>query len=247
MRKVLILLIIATLLASIPLAAANYRPPLSKIVFTYKKGFGKPEGTPGKGPPGGEKEYYEFLGKGVKWKDLPITYVINPDNPDGLSMSFVVEAINSAVEEWDDHTSAGLFGTYTVDYSAEVDWESPDYTNELAFGDYPEDGVIAVAVVWGYFYGPPKQREIIEFDIMFDIDFTWGYAGPTDETSLGDTSVMDLQNIVTHELGHGVGLADLYDDECSEQTMYGYAEYGETKKRTLNDGDIAGIQELYGK
>ena len=57
---------------------------------------------------------------------------------------------------------------------------------------------------------------------------------------------MDVQNIVTHEFGHGWGLADLYDTSCSEETMYGYSEEGETKKRTLNDGDIAGIQELYG-
>ncbi len=80
---------------------------------------------------------------------------------------------------------------------------------------------------------------------MFDIDFSWGDAGPTSESELGDTSVMDLQNIATHELGHGAGLADLYDDQASEQTMYGYASYGETKKRTLNTGDIAGIQALY--
>jgi len=37
----------------------------------------------------------------------------------------------------------------------------------------------------------------------------------------------------------------LYNDLCSEQTMYGYAGYGETKKRDLNDGDIAGIKNLY--
>ena len=245
MKRILVLLIIATFLMTIPFAAANSRPPLNKIVFLYR--FGKPLGTPGKGPPGGEKEYYEFLAKGVKWKDLPITYVINPSNPDGLLESFVVEAISDGAVELDAHTSAELIGTHTLDYSAEVDWESPDYTNELVFGDYPEENVIAVTIVWGYFIGPPGQREIIEFDIMFDTDFTWGYAGPTSETSLGDTSIMDLQNIATHELGHGVGLADLYDDECSEQTMYGYATEGETKKRTLNTGDITGIKALYGE
>ncbi len=57
---------------------------------------------------------------------------------------------------------------------------------------------------------------------------------------------MDLQNIATHELGHGAGLIDLYDAVASEQTMYGYSTKGETKKRDLNTGDIAGIQDLYG-
>jgi hypothetical protein len=28
--------------------------------------------------------------------------------------------------------------------------------------------------------------------------------------------------------------------------MYGYANYGETKKRTLESGDITGVKLLYG-
>jgi hypothetical protein len=56
---------------------------------------------------------------------------------------------------------------------------------------------------------------------------------------------MDLQNIATHELGHGVGLGDLDDSDNSEKTMYGYSTWGETKKRTLDLGDITGIKVLY--
>lgn len=82
---------------------------------------------------------------------------------------------------------------------------------------------------------------------MFETNHTWGYAGPTNETELGDLNVMDLQNIATHELGHGVGLADLYETSCSEVTMYGYSTEGETKKRTLEEPDIIGIQKLYGE
>ena len=58
--------------------------------------------------------------------------------------------------------------------------------------------------------------------------------------------MVDLQNIATHEIGYGVGLDDVYETACSEVTMYGYSENGETKKRTLDEPDIEGIQKLYG-
>jgi hypothetical protein len=32
---------------------------------------------------------------------------------------------------------------------------------------------------------------------------------------------------------------------CTEETMYAFATEGETKKRSLHTGDIAGIQVLY--
>lgn len=240
MKKIFALLIVTILLMMIPLAAANSTPPLSKIVFVYKKeGFAKPPWAGG--GKGKTSEGYELLGKGVKWKELPATYYIDPDNDNGLTVEFVTKAIYDSAEEWDAHTSAELFNDiYTVIDDGTWDSDVPDGRNELLFGDYPEPGVIAVTVVWGYFIGKPSTRKIIEFDILFDTDFTWGDATV-------ESTVMDLQNIATHELGHGVGLADLYDDQWSEQTMYGYATYGETKKRTLESGDIAGIQALYGE
>ena len=60
-----------------------------------------------------------------------------------------------------------------------------------------------------------------------------------------DPSIMDLDNIVTHELGHSLGLGDLYQAECSLETMYGYGVEGEIQKRDLNAGDVAGISSLY--
>lgn len=195
------------------------------------------EGTPPKEED--HSDHYDLLGKGVKWKTTPVSYVIDPDNPDGLSEVFVANAIYLGAEEWDAHTGAELFNDeYTIDYSASWDSDSPDGRNEVLFGDYPRTGVIAVTVVWGYFSGPPGRREIIEFDIMFDIDFTWG-----DSTELVD-AVMDLQNIATHEFGHGAGLDDY--NLCELETMYGYSDYGETIKRDLYTGDITGIQKLYG-
>ena len=73
--------------------------------------------------------------------------------------------------------------------------------------------------------------------VFDDVDFDW--------SEDGESGKMDFENIARHELGHAVGLGDLYNDACSEQTMYGYSENGETKKQTLESGDIAGIQKLY--
>jgi hypothetical protein len=48
----------------------------------------------------------------------------------------------------------------------------------------------------------------------------------------------------THEIGHAAGL-DHPANTCTQETMYAYVDFGETHKRTLNNGDIAGINSLY--
>jgi len=171
---------------------------------------------------------------GIKWKTLPVSYVINPSNPQNLSEEFVTSAISASAETWDAATPSELFNEgYSVNYS--LKYGTQDFKNVISFGDYPNDGVIAVTSYWRN----QRTKAIVEFDILFNTDFIWG-----DATS--NPSVMDLQNIATHELGHGVGLADIYSTACSEVTMYGYSSYGEIKERTLEQPDITGLRMLYG-
>lgn len=168
------------------------------------------------------------------WNTLPVNYVINPGNAQaGLSEGFIVDAISSSAETWDEATIQNLFSSPEVDY--EADYGIQDYTNAVAFGDYPDSNVIAVTSIWATRVG----KRIVEFDMLFDTDYVWG-----DATS--NTGLMDLQNIATHELGHAAGLADLYTSSCTEVTMYGYSGYGETKKRSLEQPDITGLQTMYG-
>jgi hypothetical protein len=44
-----------------------------------------------------------------------------------------------------------------------------------------------------------------------------------------------------------LGLDDVYQKTCSAVTMYGYSDYGETQKRTLETPDIVGLQMIYGE
>lgn len=183
---------------------------------------------------------YSFISRDMEWKNAE-AYLINPTNTQELTDSFVVDTVNSAISEWEEEEYGGfdIFGDYSTDKSVGF---TGDELNTISFGNYATTGVIAVCRVSGVFRGPPDNRQITEFDVMFDTDWTWGDAEDPETPD-----VMDLQNIATHELGHAVGLGDLYDPECNTQTMYGYSWNGDTQKRTLDSGDIIGLNILYGE
>jgi hypothetical protein len=204
----------------------------------YKKGFGKPPWA-GQGKDG-EDKCYAFLAKGAKWKNVE-DYMVDPKNIRGLDEAFVRNNLATDIQKWETAAGADILGEEIEGTVDGADLVSPDNKNEVYFTDITgkdSEGVIAVAIVWGYFSGNPAWRKLVEWDMIFDdVDFNW--------SDSGEAGKMDFENIATHELGHAVGLADLYNSECSEQTMYGYSNYGETKKRILEFGDITGIRKLY--
>ncbi|HJW97409.1 MAG TPA: matrixin family metalloprotease [archaeon] len=219
------LLVPATLASSLP-AKEKYQEPLDKVTFIHYSN--------GKVKPTSSAPCFKLMG--VKWKMLPVNYVINPSNS-GLPVADIVNALSSSAEEWDSRTSANLFGTYLINYSAAWDDTASqvDYTNEYVFGPYPQTNVIAVTNIWYTRYG----KQIVDYDVMFNTYYAWG-----DGTL--NPSLMDLQNIATHETGHGLGLSDVYNSGCFAVTMYGYSTEGDIGKRTLEQPDITGLQKMYG-
>jgi len=180
---------------------------------------------------------YGFLSKGAKWKTVE-DYIVNPTNIRGLSETFVRDNTAFDINKWETAANRNILGNDITGDVDGADTVSPDNKNEVYFADIEYNGAIAITIVWGIFGGPPPFRELVEWDMIFDdVDFDW--------SASGEASKMDFESIATHELGHSVGLGDLYTSECSEQTMYGYASNGETNKRTLEDGDIAGVRNLY--
>ena len=180
---------------------------------------------------------YGFLARGAKWRTAE-SYIVDPANTVGLDEAYVSANLAFDIGKWEDAASASILGDEIAGVVDGADTVSTDGKNEVYFADVGENGAIAITIVWGIFRGPPSARELVEWDQVYDqVDYDW--------SASGEAGKMDFESIATHELGHSVGLDDLYTLDCAEQTMYGYASEGETNKRTLEAGDITGVIELY--
>ena len=103
---------------------------------------------------------------------------------------------------------------------------------------------LAVSYIW---YNS-ATGELVEVDTIMNQKFTWFWSNPIN-WPIGQTcaysGVYDAQNILTHELGHTIGLNDEYENSHTHNTMYGYGSKNETKKNTLTTGDKNSALILY--
>ena len=68
----------------------------------------------------------------------------------------------------------------------------------------------------------------------------------SNQDACADNKTYDAKNIMTHELGHWMGLDDMYNvGTHGDATMYGYGSLGEIKKNTLTTGDQIGVSNIY--
>ncbi len=189
---------------------------------------------------------YSYIAKGAKWRSVEPWTFDSTQNLENLNPTTLKNNMEADIAKWEDATDGTvdnilgveILGQGFVGTVSETLGKSLDDKNEVEFASIDNPGAIAVTYIWGIFGGPTFQRELVEWDQVYDgTDFNWSMTG--------EDSKMDFENIATHELGHSVGMGDLYNSQCSEQTMYGYADYGETNKRSLESGDIRGIDLLY--
>jgi Matrixin len=160
----------------------------------------------------------------------------------------VGDQLSAAANTWDMNTHENLFkdsGTF-ADSNDLPSFDTPDGQFTHAWTNSFSDPDIIAMTGTRYtrkpsIYGDDGKRykEVIDSDCWYNADMGWRIGGsPTTLTTF------DVQTIAVHELGHTIGLADLYQDSNSLQTMYGYNSGQED--RILNDGDLQGLWKLYG-
>jgi hypothetical protein len=204
------------------------------MIIDYKKEKAKPDGV-GKG---GKSSCFAFLASGAKWKAQE-PWLIDISNGEGLDSTFLLSNTASNIQKWESAGAGDVFGSGTIATGLAADELSPDGLNEVLFGGSDDPNTIAVTIVWGIFSGPVKDRRLVEWDQVYnEVNFDWT------QDALNDPTKMDYENISTHEIGHAFGMGHP-SSSCTEETMYAFATEGETKKRDLNSGDIAGINALY--
>jgi hypothetical protein len=231
-KKALVLMALLLVISFASVVEAKPNRLIEKRVFIHRAkpdNPGKPDKPPKGDGGGGGKEWYKY--SGIHWasSDLAVSYIVDLDGS-GLESDPAINIIVSSFEVWDVETETEIFGSASQgDTVAGV----RDDINGISFGQ-DEPGIIAVTSIWYY----TLSGEIVEVDTLFNTYYTWSLSG--------DSGKMDLGNIATHEFGHWLLLEDLYNKPAGDQTMYGYSTYGEISKQSLESGDIAGIEAIYG-
>jgi hypothetical protein len=154
-------------------------------------------------------------------------WVVNTGNAPMPSME---SSLNTGMGTWESASGADIFGSGSTDNNAHASTVA-DGRNVVEFGDAGGGNIVAVTYVWG-----SRRTAIYEWDMIFGSSWGWSNGG--------SSATFDFLDVATHELGHAAGL-DHPASSCTEETMYAYVSFGETKKRDLNAGDIEGINALY--
>ncbi len=181
------------------------------------------------------EQAYAYTPFPYKWadSDIPVPYYINTDNIPtvyGITEANFAAAVNAAFDEWESVPSSylsfsheGTGNTYTPYNNWVHDWH-----NTIGFAQLPA-GTAGLASIWS------SGSTITEVDIRLQSNGTgW---------SLGAVpGRIDLQSVITHEIGHLVGLGH---SNISDATMRPAVGTNNIISRTLHEDDIAGITYLY--
>lgn len=170
------------------------------------------------------------VGEPLRWAEMPVMYQVDATSaPSELDRGEQIDAVRGAMDAW-----SNIKGSDAELVEGEVDpWGSQEAGLVYWEPDWPWDpAALALTSTWS-----TESGEIVGFEMAINAsaDVTWS----TD----GAEGTFDLQNAITHEVGHVLGLG--HNNENSWTTMYPTTEQGETLKRGLHWDDEDGARFLY--
>ena len=180
----------------------------------------------------------------VCWSERTITYHLNAMGSEDLrgqdgTLSFAFEdAVQSSFSAWSAPSCAHLafeYGGLTDEDRVGFFRDGKDKNLIIWQEDWPYADDTAFALTSVTFNA--ATGTISDVDIEFNGDnFTWAIK------ELPSVNEVDLQNTLTHEVGHFIGFDH---SPIPAATMYESAPQGETSKRTLAQDDIDAVCDVY--
>ncbi|HVZ32235.1 MAG TPA: matrixin family metalloprotease, partial [Polyangiaceae bacterium] len=179
--------------------------------------------------------------RGARWQQPTVTISVDP-SVDGMGTT-AYDAVVLAATTW--QNAPGILPTLVVERGAEDDvgyHRNGTNHNTVRFaadGDPLANGALAITVIT--FDAHAKQ--ILDADVILNGEH--GFAFYDHDMRNQGMATYDVQNVLTHEFGHLLGLGEDYVDE--DATMFAYSQPGEIGKRDLETVDKNSISTLYDK
>lgn len=193
-------------------------------------------------------------GVALYWECSNIDYGVCPRERDDLSFDDIVDAIENSFRSWEEVECEGdpLGFEFLRDDDPEdcdehfrlkknpKDDFSPDENLIIFVEDWDDFGYDASAFALTSVWHNTKTGVIVGVDI--ELNETIGAFGICGVSPRKCQNVADVQNVVTHEIGHILGLGHTND---ANAVMFAESKLGDTEKRILKDDDIEGICSIY--
>ena len=207
-----------------------------------------------------------FQTAGYAWA-APIHYKLSTNligSSTSANAKLWLQEISKGANQWDSNTAKNVFkGSDTtntpgpgnvLEFTTFIPNPGTYYggtgdgnNNYMAVTTAVTGSTIGLAYTWYYtdlyvtgWDGDPYQKAA-ESDVYFNANKYWRVA--TGESTLTN-SKFDVRTIATHEVGHSLGLLDLYGSKDANKIMYGYNN-GQVKWY-LRNADKLGLWSLYG-
>lgn len=190
-------------------------------------------------------------GAELEWKQRCISYSIFRAGSRDLTMPQLQSVMRDSFAPWLRATCGGqttgliVQETDALSMSTKTEFKSTggNVNNIIFYDDWAERNYDPMAYALTIVWHNTRTGEIYDADMAIN-ENRGTYAICPEPEGCVDGRI-DLQNVVTHEAGHFLGLAHSVGPESFGATMVAVAPPGEVSKRTLEQDDINGLCDIY--